>query len=98
MKIVTLSTETPEEIRAGRERHSFGATMLSDPQLEAIDRFGLRDPDASGPAGKPLPVPTALLVDAAGTVVWKDQAENFQERSEADDVLAAVKAHVAPSG
>jgi hypothetical protein len=73
--------------------------MLSDRDLAATDRFGLRNrgihsgmPGITAPA---LPVPTALLVDAHGRVVWKDQAENYQRRSDPDYVLGAVKEQLA---
>lgn len=94
---MTLCTDTPEAIREGRARHGLQATMLSDRGLEAIDQFGLRDRgNPSLPPGLGgLPIPTSLLVDADGTVVWKDQAEDFQRRSEPEDVLRALREHFA---
>jgi len=69
--------------------------MLSDPQLAITDLFGLRNTGFhSGPSGsvKALPVPTSLLVDANGVVVWMDQSENYQRRSDPDVVLGALRA------
>ena len=43
---------------------------------------------------KALPVPTSLLVDANGKVLWMDQSENYQRRSDPDYVLAALRAHL----
>jgi peroxiredoxin len=94
---VTVSTDTPDEIRAGRHKHELAATMLSDRELAVTDRFGLRNRGFhSGlPGGaKALPVPTSLLVDASGRVCWKDQSENYQRRSDPEIVLAAVSRHV----
>jgi len=73
--------------------------MLSDRELEVIDRFGLRNQGIhSGPppplGAKALPVPTSLLVDASGKVLWKDQSESYQRRSDPDYVLAALQAHL----
>ena len=42
---------------------------------------------------KALPVPTSLLVDADGTVVWMDQSENYQRRSDDAYVKAALDLH-----
>jgi peroxiredoxin len=70
--------------------------MLSDRELKVIDQFGLRNLGAhSGPPGKAkaLPVPTSLLVDAEGKVVWMDQSENYQRRSDPDYVKAVLEAH-----
>lgn len=73
--------------------------MLSDRDLEVTDRFGLRNKGRhSGPppplGAKALPVPTSLLVGADGTVLWMDQSENYQRRSDPDHVLAALRKHL----
>jgi len=98
VQIVTVSTDTPEEIRKGRGKHGLQAIMLSDPTLELTDRFGLRNLGFhSGPprgAVKALPVPTSLLVDVGGRVLWMDQSENYQRRSDPDYVLGALREHL----
>lgn len=97
MSILTLSTDTPPEIKASRGKHGLRATMLSDRELEATNLFGLRNKEFhSGlPGGaKALPVPTSLLVDAQGKVLWIDQSENYQRRSDPDYVLSALREHL----
>ncbi|MFT5692372.1 MAG: hypothetical protein ACI92E_001704 [Oceanicoccus sp.] len=71
--------------------------MLSDPKLDVTDRFGLRNTGIhSGMPGgaKALPVPTSLLVDASGKVLWMDQSKNYQQRSNPDYVNAALRTHL----
>ncbi len=97
MKILTVSTDTPDQLAKGRPKHRLGATMLSDRELAVTDRFGLRNKGIhSGPpiGAKALPVPTSLLVDADGRVLWIDQSENYQRRSDPDYVLAALREHL----
>jgi peroxiredoxin len=97
VKILTVSTDTPDELAKGRPKHRLGATMLSDRELAVTDRFGLRNKGIhSGPpiGAKALPVPTSLLVDADGRVLWIDQSENYQRRSDPDYVLAALREHL----
>ena len=97
MQILTVSTDSVKELQAGRPKHQLGATMLSDRALEVTDRFGLRNRGHhSGiPGGvKALPVPTSVLADASGKVVWMDQSENYQRRSDPDYVLGALRAHL----
>ena len=95
--IVTVSTDTPAQLREGHPKHGLGATMLSDRGLEVTDRFGLRNQGFhSGVPGqaKALPVPTSILADSEGRVLWMDQSENYQRRSDPDIVLAALREHL----
>ncbi len=96
MRILTISSDTVEELAKGHSKHKIGATMLSDRELEVTDLFGLRNAGMhSGPpppiGAKALPVPTSLLVDANGQVMWMGQSENYQRRSDPDHVLTALR-------
>ena len=94
MQILTISTDTPAELKAGHGKHKLGALMLSDRDLVVTDLFGLRNRGFhTGMPGGPkvLPVPTSILADAAGKVLWMDQSENYQRRSDPDYVLAALR-------
>jgi peroxiredoxin len=96
--VLTVSTDHPEEIRAGRHVHGLQAIMLSDRTLEVTDAFGLRNEGVH--SGNPrdeieaLPVPTTLLVSAEGKVLWMDVAENYQRRTKPEVVLAALRKHL----
>ena len=96
MRIVTVCTDTPEKIRVGRGKHGLRATMLSDRSLEVTNLYGLRNQAVNtGPPGVPgQPVPTTILADASGRVLWMDQSENYQRRSDPSYVLAAIEAHL----
>jgi peroxiredoxin len=97
VRIVTVSTDTPQEIAAGRGRHGLKATMLADRDLAVTDAFGLRNQGFhSGPPGKAkaLPVPTSILADGDGRILWMDQSENYQRRSDPGVVLAALREHL----
>lgn len=97
VQVVTVSTDHPAEIQADRHYHGLQARMLSDPQLKVTDAFGLRNqgynsapPSDDAPA---LPVPTTLLVDTNGTVLWIDMSENYQRRSDPKVVLDAMQTY-----
>jgi peroxiredoxin len=99
VRILTLSTDTIKELVNGHRKHKIGATMLSDRQLEVTNLFGLRNQGVhSGPpppmAAPALPVPTSLLVDGQGKVLWMDQSKNYQRRSDPDFVLGALRKHL----
>ena len=100
MQVVTISTDRPEEIRREREGHGLQARMLSDRDCAVTDAFGLRNQGFhSAPPGdgtEALPVPTSLLIDREGKVLWMDQSENYQRRSGPEVVLAALREHLRP--
>ncbi len=82
----------------GRGVHGLKATMLADPKLKIIELFGYRNKNINNfkTPGRPgLPVPTSLLIDESGTVVWKDQSDNYTQRSDPDFVGTALKEHFA---
>ncbi len=78
--------------------HGLQAIMLSDRTLAVTDAFGLRNQGAH--SGNPrdeieaLPVPTSLLVDADGKVLWMDVSANYQRRTKPEIVLAALRKHL----
>jgi peroxiredoxin len=99
VQIVTLCTDSPAQIRAGRGKHGARAVMLSDESLAVTDRYNLRNPNnfAPGknggpPTFRPLPIPTTILVDARGIVRWIDQSTDYQVRSDPERVRAALDA------
>jgi peroxiredoxin len=90
--LVALSADTPEQIRAGRAKHGARATLLADPELVVTRQYGLLNRKGLSPSGiRVLPIPTTILVDAAGVVRWIDQATDYQVRSHPERVLAAIR-------
>ena len=80
----------------GRAAHGLGATMLADPKLRITEQFGVRNQNINNfnPFARPgLPIPTSLLIDEKGTVVWKDQSDNYTRRSDPEIVRAALNEH-----
>lgn len=94
IEVVTICSDTPEQIRRGRSKHGLGAVMLSDPKLAITDLYNLRNPKSFAPKPGviiPLPIPTTILVDAGGIVRWIDQSTDYMVRSEPGRVLAAIR-------
>ena len=96
---MTVSTDRPETIRQRRGAHGLDARMLSDRNLVVTDTFGLRNQllhsgDPRDPELEALPVPTPLLVDSGGQVLWMDPSENYQKRSGPEVVLAAMQRYL----
>ncbi|HIF64151.1 MAG TPA: redoxin domain-containing protein [Deltaproteobacteria bacterium] len=96
IQVVTVSAESPEDIQDRYRNHSLQAIMIADRDLVVTDAFGLRNLGAhSGPLTVDgLAVPTSLLIDGEGRVLWVDQAENYQRRNGPEVVLAALERHL----
>ena len=94
IRIVALSSDTVEKTASGMHKHGLRAVMLSDADLAVTDRYNLRNPKnfalKSGVI-VPLAIPTTFLVDRAGIVRWIDQVNDYQQRSDPDRVLAAIR-------
>jgi len=62
--------------------------VLSDPELTAIDAFGVRH-TGGGPWGD-IARPATFIIDRGGNVVWRDLTENWRVRPRPDELLAVV--------
>ena len=92
--IVTISSDTVAQTAKGMAKHGLQAVMLADPDLAVTDRYNLRNPKNFAPKSGvivPLAIPTTFLVDAEGIVRWIDQSTDYQQRSDPDRVLAAIR-------
>jgi peroxiredoxin len=65
--------------------------ILADPDLRAIDAFGLRHAGA-GPDGRDIARAASVLIDGQGIVRWTDVTQNFRVRPTPDRVLQAIDA------
>jgi peroxiredoxin len=68
-----------------------GFPILADPDLVAIDAYGLRHRGA-GPDGADIAHSASVLIDADGVVRWRFVTDNFRVRPLPATVLAAVDA------
>ncbi|MBK7950885.1 MAG: redoxin domain-containing protein [Deltaproteobacteria bacterium] len=92
VRMVAISTDSPEQIRAGKDKHGARAILLADPDLRVTRALGLEN---AAPAVKPpglpgLPIPTTILADASHVVRWIDQAADYQVRAAPERIRAAL--------
>ena len=67
--------------------------ILTEPSAEAATAqqlVGLDLAEHNADGGVTLPMPTTVVVDAAGVIRWIDVHPNYTTRSEVPDILAAV--------
>jgi peroxiredoxin len=63
--------------------------ILADPELHAIDAYGLRHAHG-GPDGGDIAHSASVLVDATGVVRWTFVTENVRVRPTPEEVLDAI--------
>lgn len=63
--------------------------VLADPQLRAIDAYGLRHP--GGGDGHDIARPASFLIDEAGIVRWRNLTSNYRMRPRAEEILAQIQ-------
>ena len=67
--------------------------ILTAPSPDAVAaqaKLGLDLAEHNADGGRTLPMPTTVVVDAAGVIRWIDVHPNYTTRSEVPDILAAV--------
>lgn len=60
--------------------------LLADPDLEAIDAYGVRHP-SGGLGGHDIARPATFLIDAQGKIVWRDLTDNWRVRVRPERLL-----------
>lgn len=69
--------------------------ILTEPSPDSIAaqaKLGLDLTEVNADGGKTLPMPTVVVIDAAGIIRWIDVHPNYTTRTEVPDILAALDA------
>ena len=64
--------------------------ILSDPDLVAIDAYGIRHKEASIEGGD-VARPAVFILDREGVVRWRDLTENWRVRVRPEQVLEQIR-------
>ena len=104
--LIALSKDTVEEAATHKTRDGLEMTLLADPKLDVIRRYGVEHHKAIGfktgaftlfgiplaltPSFKTMAIPTTLLVDEQGVIRWIDQTDDYRLRSSNERVLKAI--------
>ncbi len=112
--VIAMSKDDAPTARVHRERDGLSFSLLSDPDLTVIKRFGLLHEGAvefrtfflagnfplGWPTGfKQMAIPTTLLLDEEGVVRWIDQADDYRLRGDHTRTEKALKeAYGEPKG
>jgi peroxiredoxin len=101
-QVVLISPQDEAHTRSLAARHGVRFRYLRDEGLAAARRLGLLDADGT-PAGMigydgDTVLPTLVVTDAEGRIVFADQTDNYRVRPTPDTVLATLDDLAAPAG
>ena len=85
LAIVVDSVETNKKIV---DAYDLEYAILSDPDLSAIDAFGLRH--EHGWIEGDIARPATFILDRSGHVVWRHLTDNWRIRPRPDELLAEL--------
>ena len=92
-KIVGLAYDEPAVAKAFTDRRGIKYPLLSDPKSEAIDRWGLRDPQyPAGNRAHGVPRPAIFVIDRQGVIRASLAEDSYQKRPPVAEVLKAIDA------
>jgi len=107
IEVVALSKDSVEAAAIHRNRDALTLTLLSDPDLAVIKQYGVEHhkavnfttgtrtvfgiPIAFVPSIRSMAIPTTLLIDEDGAIVWIDQSEDYRVRSDDARVEKAIE-------
>ena len=79
-EVLAISIDAPEQSRklATKKRLSF--SLLSDPEAQVIELFGLRHPGANPMGEADIARPATFILDREGNIVWKIIPDNWRIR------------------
>ena len=90
-RIVTISTDSVEELAAFQRRRNIGYTMLSDEQAQIVRQLDLLDPtQPPNRRHNGLPVPTILILSPGGEILAKLGDANYRIRPAPEIVIATL--------
>jgi peroxiredoxin len=86
VSIVAVSVDTPEDSQRLAEEKGIYFPLLSDPDRDVMDRYGVADQD------DPIAVPAIFLVGQDGTILWRQVGEFIGKRPRPSTLLEVIDA------
>lgn len=88
--MLAISVDPVDRNRELSDKLGIEFALLSDPECEAIDTYGVRHPEG-GMGGVDIARPAVFVLDRDGNIAWKDLTENWRVRVRPDEVLKQLE-------
>jgi peroxiredoxin len=90
-RVAILTYDTPDVLKGFSTRRSITYPLLSDPNSEVIDAYGLRDPQyPPGHRAHGVPRPLILVLDRAGMIRAKLYEDSYKVRPSVAAIIAKL--------
>ena len=89
--VIGISSNTSEELADKLLSKGITFPLLADPQLDAIDAYGLRHEGGDPMSGGDIARPALFIIDESGKIVEKMLTENWRVRPTPEMILAKLK-------
>jgi peroxiredoxin len=90
-RVAILTYDTPDVLKGFATRRRITYTLLSDPNSEVIDAYGLRDPQyPPGHRAHGVPRPLILVLDRAGIIRAKLYEDSYKVRPSVAAIIAKL--------
>jgi peroxiredoxin len=93
IKLVAVSSDRTDELYAFERKNAWAITLLADADLTVHRRYNVQQRNFTPKRGlfRDLAIPTSILIDKEGRVVWLEQTSDFRVRPQADALLAKAR-------
>jgi len=92
-ELALLTYDSVDELNAFAAKNAIAYDFLSDPDSEAIEAFGLRNPEYEGhPFADGVPYPVIFVVGPDRTIQAKLYEDDYKDRPAVELILAAMDA------
>ena len=94
VKLVALSSDRVDELAPFGRKHRWKIALLADPKLAVHRLYNVQYRKFAARRGpfRDLAIPTTILLDKDGRVLWVEKSPDFRVRPQADVVLAKARA------
>jgi peroxiredoxin len=94
VRLAAISSDRVDELASFAPKRKWRIALLADPELAVHRRYHVQSRKFAPKRGpfRDLAIPTTLLIDRDGRVLWLEQTPDFRVRPQADVVLAKARA------
>lgn len=85
-----MSVDPAETTREKLGSSGIEYPLLADPDLAAIDAYGVRHP-AGGMDGGDIARPATFLIDPEGRIIWRELTDNWRVRLRPERLLEQLR-------